>query len=115
MGVWVCVWGRWGSGRGLKGERAGSQWGKAEKAQNNIDWYSEYIRDRQQRHRIVIQYNARCPQNNGGPRGEFPILQYQREILQERSIIKDAEYEMMCELTYIEWSKEPRHRMERKL
>ena len=79
------------------------------KAQNILEWFVEYTKDRENRLRLVNNYNIRCPENSGNYRGAFPLLQYQREIYQESQMIKDSVFEMMTEAQYQHWVAKPKN------
>ena len=76
--------------------------------QNVLAWFLEEISIPDRRRRLCHNYDVRCPRReDAGPRGVFPLLQYQKEVFQERSLIKDTVYEFMDEPAYCAFMARP--------
>lgn len=78
------------------------------RAQGLEAWFLEQMADPVARKRMVDNYNVRCPaRTDKGPRGVFPLSQYYKEILKEKSLIKDAVWEFMDQKAYIAFMNTP--------
>ena len=76
--------------------------------QNVLEWFVDEMSMPERRRRLCHNYSVRCPaREDAGPRGVFPLLQYQKEVFQERSLIKDTVFEFMDEPTYCAFMARP--------
>ena len=78
----------------------------------DVAWFNEYVVDPENRLKLIAQYNLRCPPNPdvpNGPRGNFPLMQYRKELQMEKAIIRDGIYEMMSEIAFQHWAAKPKN------
>eukprot|EP00974_Lingulodinium_polyedra_P062640 6047742-Lingulodinium_polyedra.AAC.1 len=61
----------------------------AARSQEKMDWWAEVKADEAKLAKVKEAWEYRCPKIGGKPRANFPIVQYQEELRQERQILTD--------------------------
>ena len=55
--------------------------------------------------KVIKYYLKQCPKREGAKRPQFVCAQYNEFVRQEEQMLKDAAFEMMHELKFIEYKK----------